>query len=939
MIRHFAILTLLLTLLTSTLSAQYYNDGQDPARLKWRELKNGSVRLIYPQNFENRAGVLGQYFKSLNNSISFGFSRQPVDIPVVIHSENPYSNGVVVWAPKRIELQTTPQVKASATPWLKQLSAHEYRHVAQLSNLRRGFTRFGSYIIGQQAVGAVAGVLPQWFLEGDATLAETQAAHNGRGVQPDFTIGLRMLLDKGTNYNSDKWFCGSYKDFVPDHYHIGYQVVNWSYTKYGKDIWNSVVDYTARHPYFVFTPKILLRKDYGTTPKRMLNETLADLKNFWQQRDTINNSSQIIPLPTESYTTVEFPTAVNDSTIIALVADFDNLKSLVRININTHKVERLRYVPRLSSRPVSDGVNIWWSEYRPSLFWEQKSTSVICSTTINGGSVKTSKSEKNCFFATVTDAGVAWVEYAPSGEYSIVTPQQRISLGDSLSLHGLAWDNHTRRLYYIGLSDCGIGIFSTDGTKTETILPPSFVTIDDLNAKDGVLYFTSTVSGIDEAHCLRLSDGVQSRISTSRYGSRAPYPVGDKIAMTTYTQKGYMPAVQADSLIAEPLVKWQFLPENKVNPQRVKWDIVNLDTLKVNPETASRTESKRYRKFKNIFNIHSWAPFSYDPIEIGQEEVDNFYPGITLVSQNLLSNCVGYVSWGVKDDMSYLRSQVDWLGAAVKFSAKVRYGGGLQPIYADSKESYSATRAQFDKKYLSLNLSAYLPINLSNGHRSRFLTPKADFTLTNAVTVETNKDKTIKTEKNLHTAQFSLQYNNNRLMSYREFNPRWGYGLLVDHFRAVDNSDFGKITSLYGRLYLPGIGRHHSLMLRGAAQYQNQAKYLFSNKVLYPRGANPYTATKELYCYFADYQLPVAYPDWGISGLIYLKRLRLNLFHHIADYRSFDSTKGTISSTGADLYVDFTPLSRTTTCTARLSLCRPDDTNKTQLSLSVDMNF
>ncbi|MBR4999799.1 MAG: hypothetical protein IKY11_02580, partial [Rikenellaceae bacterium] len=389
MIRHFAILTLLLTLLMSTLSAQYYNDGQDPARLKWRELKSGSVRLIYPRNFENKAGVLGQYFKSLNNSISFGFSRQPVDIPVVIHSENPYSNGVVVWAPKRAELQTEPQVKASATPWLKQLSAHEYRHVAQLSNLKRGFTRFGSYIIGQQAIGIVSGLMPQWFLEGDATLAETQAAHNGRGLQPDFTIGLRMLLDKGTIYNSDKWFCGSYKDFVPDHYHIGYQVVNWSYTKYGPKIWDSVTDYTARHPYFVFTPNILLHKKYKTSPSKLLKGTLSDLKNFWQHRDTINNSSQIIPLQTESHTTVEFPTAIDDSTIIAVVEDFDHLKSLVRINLNTHKVQRLRYVPRLSSRPVSDGENIWWSEYRPSLFWEQKSTSVICSTTINGGSVKT----------------------------------------------------------------------------------------------------------------------------------------------------------------------------------------------------------------------------------------------------------------------------------------------------------------------------------------------------------------------------------------------------------------------------------------------------------------------------------------------------------------------------------------------------------------------
>ena len=936
MIRHFALLTLLLTLLTSTLSAQYYNDGQDASRLKWRELKNRSVRLIYPREFESKARSMSQYFEILDSSDTFGFSMRAKQTPVVIHAENPYSNGVAVWAPKRIELQTEPQIRASATPWLKQLSAHEYRHIVQLSNLNRGLTCFGSYIIGQQAVGIVSGLIPQWFFEGDATLAETQSAHNGRGVQPDFSIGLRMLLDKGASFNSDKWFCGSYKDYVPDHYHIGYQVVNWSYTKYGPKIWDSVSDYTARHPYFVFTPNILLHKKYGTSPSKLLEGTLSDLKIFWQRRDSVQNSAQVISLQTESHTTVEFPIAVDDSTIIAVMEDFDRLKSLVKINLHTHKVEILKSVPRLSSRPDFDGEKIWWSEYRPSLFWEQKSTSVICSMPISGGVVNTLKNRHNSYFATATDSGLAWVEYSPKGGYSIITPEETFALGDTLSVHSMAWDNQTRRLYYIGLSDCGIGIYSLDNGSIETVLKPSFVTIDDLRAKNGMLYFTSTISGIDETHCLRLSDGVQSRISTSRYGSRAPYPTGDKIVMTTYTPNGYMPAIQASDVLAEHNIKWQLLPENQVNPKRYNWGVANLDTITINTQT--KVESKRFRKAAHLFNLHSWAPLSYNPIEVGEEEIDDFYSGVTLISQSLLSNCIGYFSWGIKNDMNYLRSQVDWLGSAVKFSAKVRYGGGLQTIYADSKELYSAAYNQFNKKHLSLSLSTYLPINLSNGDRSRFLTPTVDYSFSNSVVVSSENGQ-ITTDKNQHTVQLSLQYNNNRLMSYREFNPRWGYGLRADYFQAAGNGDFGKISSIYGRLYLPGIGRHHSLMLRTAAQYQSSAKFVFSNKILYPRGANVNTATKELYCYFADYQLPLCYPDWGIKGVVYVKRLRLNLFYNGASYRTFDSVRHSTESLGGDLYIDFSPLSRATTCTARVSLARPNDTNKTEISLSVDMNF
>ena len=931
---------LLFVVFSDNANAQYYSEGQDRANINWVEKKSHSVRLIYPKEYNLKAQLLSNYFKILSSSDTFGFSKKAQQIPVVLHTENQYSNGVVVWAPKRMELQTLPQIKASATPWLKQLSAHEYRHVVQMSNLRRGFTKFGSYILGQQAVGIAAGLMPDWFLEGDATLAETQAASNGRGVQPDFTIGLRMLLDNNANYGSDKWFCGSFKDYVPDHYHIGYQVVNWSYTKYGTKIWDNVTDYTARYPYLIFTPNIALKRKYATSPSKLLNETLANLNEFWKSRQKINNSSTILTTRVDSHTTIEYPVELNDSTVLAVLSNFDQLKSLVEIDLNDGEIKTIREVPRLNSRPVTDGKNIWWSEYRPSMFWEQKNNSVICKLSIdNPGRVYTLKTSDNALFATLTEEGVAWIDVDYNGGYAIVSPKQRVELGDTLSVHGLAWDNLTKCFYYIGLSDSGIGIYKVDNDSINAVLEPSFVTIDDLSAKNGILYFTSTLSGIDEAHTLNLKTGIQSQISRSRYGSRAPYPIKSRLVMTTYTKDGFLVAYHSADSIVNDNVQWQKLPTNRVNPNRYNWNIVNLDT--VTTTTTVSENSRKFRKLTNLLNVHSWGPLSYNPIEIGQEDVNEFYPGITLVSQNLLSNGVGFFSWGIKNNMSFIRSQFDWLGWPVKLRTKITYGGDKQYVYTRSVEAFNYVRSKFNDKKLSLNISAYLPFNFSSGYTNRYLTMQVGHYYENSKVVMKSYDSFVEENMN-HIVALSLQYNSNRMMSYREFLPRWGYGVKADLYQTLDSKKFGKIKSIYGQTYLPGLVRNHSLKLSGALQQQSDALFGFSNKILYPRGAKHYIPVKNLQSYAVDYQLPLCYPDGGIRGLVYIKRIRLNLFYNGARYTEFNDINkkwNTVSSIGGDLYFDFNPLSRSATSIAKLSISLPNDTKKMQISFAIDMSF
>src|ERR1700690_2139998 len=85
-------------------SAQYYETGQDPASIKWMQIKTGRFTVIYPEQY-SKEGLI--YAKSFEESYSKQLSLFPeikFKIPVLIHNFTVQSNGYVSWAPRRIEL-------------------------------------------------------------------------------------------------------------------------------------------------------------------------------------------------------------------------------------------------------------------------------------------------------------------------------------------------------------------------------------------------------------------------------------------------------------------------------------------------------------------------------------------------------------------------------------------------------------------------------------------------------------------------------------------------------------------------------------------------------------------------------------------------------------------------------------------------------------------
>lgn len=889
---------------SASLHAQYYSTGQTPAGQRWMSVKSDSLRMVFPREFQDGARRAMFYMDYARPYIGYGFDLGPMKTPVVFKTENFYSNGMAMLTPKRIEMVSVPAADNYAEPWLKQLSVHEYRHMVQYNNVNRNTVKVLSYVLGQQVSLVATGLLPFWFIEGDAVMAETQMSEFGRGLQPSFTMHYRALgREILGSKNPDKWFCGSYKDYVPSHYELGYQLVARSQEKYGKYIWNDIAEYSSKYPFLIFTTQLGLNKFYGTSTKKLFRETFEHLNDFWDAHPHEEFGRRRILAQPDGHTTYSHPLFIDDNTVVALKTDLHKPSRFVRIDLATGKEEHMAYTGQVSTRPAYDpsAGKLYWTEYRQSALWEQKTDSRLVSMDMADGKKESGKAG-NILYPTPAGNSFCYVRYDYSGNYSIegTTPSYRFA--DGTSVHGLAYDEKTDALYYIALADKGMWIGSIDlksGTVSN-ITSPSRVTVSDLRAGGGKLYFGSIASGLDEAHMIDLADGREYRLTGSEFGSFAPAPApdGSKIVLTEYGRRGYIAAVQDTGEKIE--TKPARLPDNTVNPATTDWGLPKMGDMvftETGPgESKAERPAKRYRRLPHMFNVHSWAPVYYEPDNIINNYDFNIHFGATLVSQSLLGDAESSLGYGyTSGGNSLVRAKVSYLGSAPKFEVSATWSNSGQAI---SKPDY-APMPEKTKDYFYLTARAYQPILLSNDYCIRWLTPSIQYTFRNSLTWTEADMRYIRNDS---YAIASLQYSSNVRRAALDLQPRWGYTIRGGMaFRPAD-SRFTQTWFVTGRVYTPGVVRHHGLSV--AASYTGVAdkeKYSYTVVSLVPRG---YTSvvTKKFAGASINYRMPLAYPDAGISGVVFLKRIWLTAGFDFASYIADTDPNLSLSSAGTHIW-------------------------------------
>jgi len=956
------LLTAAALLLAERAAAQYYTWGSDPTGLKWSQIRTSDVRIIFPDTAAAAAARTLFCVERVRPWIGYGFRHPAMRIPFVMHPENFQSNGLVMWLPKRVEFLTSPAVESYSMPWYKQLTAHEYRHAVQYNNLNRGVIKALSYLLGQQ--GSTVGLLylPIWLLEGDAVLTETEMSSFGRGLQPAFTLEYRALGRRILRRrNPDKWFCGSYRDYVPDHYRLGYQIARYSYDRYGENIWDKVAWYSIRNPYLFFTTPKALKKFYGTSVHKLFDGTFRRLNDYWEGLPAVEPSTEPLAEPEpRNYTVYRWPVARNDSTLLLLKSDLERPERLVERDLRTGLEREIAHTGQLSTRPDIGNGRVWWTEYRRSKLFEQRVASQLCYLDLADGRPRTLHGARNALYPTVTDdEGIAWVEYTPDGLYTVVHKRRgwatrRLAVPRFTEVHGLAWDNRTRRFYLLLTDDDGMRIASFDENgRLEPLTRGAYVTLSGLRARDGKLYFGSIRSGRDEAHCIDLSDRREYRLTESRYGAFDPAPIGDgTIAVTDYTERGYRPALQRMDTLRP--VAYARLPRNLVNPPSRRWEVINLDTVRFTEQDSvssdRRHKRRHYPKGLSLIKVHSWMPVSVNPFELVDEHNVALSLGATLLSQNLLSNTEAFFSWGwSRAEQSIYRMGIRYFGLGIHLAFDGTYGG-RQTLYALAQRNPETGRLESQRiprldDYYSFSLSATLPLYYQRGYRTRRLSFSTGWNYSNGLVAKVGQirideeNHTISNlqyigyEKGLHKLSFGIGFSDAVRQATREFAPRWGYALNADYAFNPAMGSFSDLVSLYGKAWLPGIVRPHSLT--AALAYQTSiggfktpsgtAMLTYKSTRLLPRGFSSQDIRSDDYTAFSvDYQLPLWYPEGGIPSVLYFKRIRLNIGFDWAQFHAGPEWER-IYSWGFDLVLDVNVFRQPASATSSLkfSFYRP----------------
>ena len=142
----FSLIGLLFFIISLQSFSQYYDTGQDPASLKWKQIETEHFTIIFPESFSILAGHYASLLEeSYSNALTL-YPKAKAKVPVIIHNYSMESNGYVTWAPKRMELYPLPGQDNLPLDPARLLTMHETTHVMQMASLNTGFNRILSTI-------------------------------------------------------------------------------------------------------------------------------------------------------------------------------------------------------------------------------------------------------------------------------------------------------------------------------------------------------------------------------------------------------------------------------------------------------------------------------------------------------------------------------------------------------------------------------------------------------------------------------------------------------------------------------------------------------------------------------------------------------------------------------------------------------------------------
>jgi hypothetical protein len=854
--------------------------GGNPSSTKWKQINTDTARIIFPKGFEAKAQRIATIIHTLQKNYSHTIGDTIRKVSIVLQNQTLISNGYVGLAPYRSEFYITPPQNAfelGAVSWTDNLSVHEFRHVEQYSNFNKGGSKLAGFFFGEQGRSvANAMAIPDWFFEGDAVFNETKLTQQGRGALPLFVSSYQSLSLANRKYSFMKMRNGSLRDYVPDHYALGYLLVAYGRKKYGEDIWRNVTADAAGFRPLFYPFQGAVKKYTGIPYTQFVNDAMDYYQKQWLASPT-EKTEWFTGKVAHDVANYQYPYRATDGSLIVVKSSYRHTPAFYIIHPD--KTEEKVAVKDISDDNYFSYNNgkIIYAASQPDARWGNRDYHSIRLLDVKSGEEKKLISHTKYFSPDISHDGkkILAVDINPNGGSRIVVMNMQGVLSDSIPGSAIVFsqpkfasdDNH----YYAAARNAAgemslVKYTMHDSKPGEILFQSSNRIIGFLNVQNDTLLFTTTFQGRDELWAIidRTERGGPFRLASYPTGLyQGVLQNGSTLIGSAFTAEGYRLGV------FQPL--WQ-----RVEIRDELTDLYINDAFRKKDHLLTDSISPRifpvnpYPKSFHLLNIHSWRPYYQAPEY-----------SFTLYGQNVLNTFQSEIAYTYNENEQSHRLSYNGV-----------FGGTyLQPIFGVNQTWQRSGALSKDTIVHWNELQGYaglqLPLNLSVGRQYRYLTIASTYNLDHVSWAGLAQKLFRNTDFQYLLAQIS--YSAQVQQAVQQIYPHFAETLLL-RYRSIVTKYTGRQFLASGALYLPGFSNNHSLVLTAA--YHNRdtlQQYLFSNNFPFSRG---YSAVDfpEMWKLGINYHFPISYPDWGFGNLVYFQRIRANLF--------FDYTQGKSLRTG-----------------------------------------
>ena len=886
-----------LIILYSVLNGQQF--GGNPPSIKWKQINTDTIRIIFPNGLEKLATEIAVISSQLGTTQSTLGNRLK-KINIVLQNQTTISNGYVGLGPYRSEFYMTPLQNSfdlGSLPWHRQLALHEYRHIQQYNNFRKGISGFFYVLAGELGVSlANSTALPNWFWEGDAVYQETLMSKQGRGRLPYFFNGYRSLWAAQKNYSWMKLRNGSLRDYIPDHYALGYLMTAYGREKYGEGIWGKVTDDAVRFKRLIYPFQHAIEKSTGKNYKEFRTEVF----DFYKQSIGSSKDSMAAWAGKQKHFVAndEFPQWIDNDRIVLLKTSYKKIPAFYIQDLITGKETKIRARDISIDNYFSYANNlIVYAAYGVDHRWGWRDYSDVRVLNIFTGEQKSLTHNSKYFAPDISNDGsrVVAVEVLPNGSNSLhVIDGNSGKLLKVLPNPDSLFFTHPKFYgteYIVSAvrnrkGEMALGVVDMTGGAIDWLVPFSMNVIGFPNVQGDTITFTASSGEQDRIFAIinKKIYRVNTLMNNKATGKYQLTIRDQRMAWTSFTAAGYH--------LVQQVTNEQTFEEIGISELQPSLPVYGINSLQQSKPLPAMIESakypvKKYSKAFRLFNFHSWLPTVSEP---------NY--GITFISENVLNTLQTDVYFNYNTNEKSKK-----IGFTQAYSALypwVRIGGAYTK---DRSSTYRGNLVYWDE--LEARAGVLVPLNLTKGRTYNSLVIGSDYVYAKPEFQGIYKDTF--SNKGYGYINSYLTFSSQVQKARMHIFPRLAQTVSLEFNKAVTAINGNQFLA-NGTFYLPGVFQSHNLVLNAAVHRRDTLRSIsFTNNFPFSRGYSEQNF-HQMYKAGANYHFPLVYPDWGFGNIVYFLRIRANVFldyTHIVDYTT---TRVKVSrdyrSYGSELFFD-----------------------------------